>query len=109
MRGISIILVEQTEIGRNPFGEAIYEDVEVVVDDVLVGLPESTDVINAQSMYGKKLSYVLGIPKGDTHNWQDTQVKFFGRTFNTFGYPIEGIEALVPTKWHKKVMVELYG
>lgn len=37
------------------------------------------------------------------------QLDFFNRTWKSFGYPIEGIDELVPGDWNKKVMVELYG
>ena len=53
--------------------------------------------------------YTLAIPKSDAHDWNDCTVKFFNRTWKSFGYPIEGIDELVPGDWNKKVMVELYG
>jgi hypothetical protein len=54
--------------------------------------------------------YVLGIPKGDIHDWSaGTLVQFFGETWRIFGHGIEGIEDLVPGPWNKKVMVASYG
>ena len=57
---------------------------------------------------GKKLVYTLAIPKGDTHDWKDRKVEFFGKKFRTFGEPIEGIEDMMPLRWNKKVQVERY-
>ena len=52
--------------------------------------------------------YTLGIPKGDQNEWKDREVRFFGRKWRTIGFPLEGIEAMIPLDWNKKVMVEAY-
>ena len=36
-------------------------------------------------------------------------VDFFGMKFKTVGIPLEGIEAMIPLSWNKKVTVEYYG
>lgn len=109
MRGITVVLINRVKVGSDPFNKPIYEEVEKNVDNVLVypGVPE--DVISDVDLEGKKSVHTLGIPKGDTNNWIDCKVRFKGRTYKSFGFPQEGIEELVPTAWHKKVMVELYG
>lgn len=109
MRGIKVVLYERTQVGVDELNNAVYEDVPVVVDDVLVGQPSTDDITNSLSLYGKKLDYVLGIPKGDTHKWKDAEIEFFGKKFRSFGDVIEGIEANVPTRWHKQVRVQHYG
>lgn len=108
IKGMTIILVEQTANGVDEFNRPKYTETEVSVENVLVGLPETSGITASNDLTGKKGSYVLGIPKGDTHEWKDRKVKFFGRTWKTFGYPIEGIETNIPLSWHKKVMVEAY-
>ena len=60
-------------------------------------------------MHGKRLAYVLGIPKGDSNTWTDTEVEFFGEKFKTYGEPTQGIDHLIPLSWNKKVKVERYG
>ncbi len=35
-------------------------------------------------------------------------VEFFGRKFRTYGAVTEGIEALIPLSWNRKVKVERY-
>lgn len=109
MRGIDVVLHVKTQTGVDSYNEPVYTDGTVVVSNVLVGQPETEDVVNSAKLYGKRLAYVLGIPKGDEHIWTDTEVEFFGKKFKTFGDVVEGIEALVPTPWHKKVRVERYG
>lgn len=53
------------------------------------------------------LRYMLAIPKGDTHEWQDKRVDFFNMSFRTIGYPIQGIEENIPLDWNKKIKAEL--
>ena len=108
IKGITVTLVDCVKTGEDEMGAATYDDVEFQVENVLVSPTEATDVINQVQLYGKKAVYTLGIPKGDAHNWEDREVKFFGKTFRTFGPVVEGIESMVPTAWHKKVTVERY-
>ena len=65
--------------------------------------------LRAEAIVVHALEYMLGIPKGDTHNWEDTIVEFWGGRYRTFGMTIQGIEANIPTPWHKKVRVERDG
>lgn len=109
LKGITIILVDKVEIGKDPFDKPIYEDKDIEVENVLVAPVSSDDVVNQQSLTGKVAVYSLGIPKGDTHDWEDKEVKFFGQRWRTFGIPLEGMEHLIPLEWNKKVMVERYG
>lgn len=109
IHGIEITLIDKVEVGKDDFNNPIYEDKEIKVQDVLVAQPVSDDVVNDLSLYGKRTEYILGIPKGDTHEWEDREVIIFGKRYKTFGHTIEGIEDLVPLRWHKKIRVERYG
>ncbi|WP_434779956.1 hypothetical protein [Enterococcus thailandicus] len=109
IKGITIILVDKVKTGTDPFGNPIYEDGDIEVENVLVSPTSSDDIVNQMTLTGKKAVYTLGIPKGDTHDWEDKEVKFFGERWRTFGFPTEGIEDLIPLDWNKKVMVERYG
>ncbi|WP_459904551.1 hypothetical protein [Enterococcus thailandicus] len=109
IKGITIILVDKVKTGTDPFGSPIYEDGDIEVENVLVSPTSSDDIVNQMTLTGKKAVYTLGIPKGDTHVWEDKEVKFFGERWRTFGFPTEGIEDLIPLDWNKKVMVERYG
>lgn len=108
LRGISIILYTKNKVGEDEFGAPVYEELQEVVNDVLVGEPEGSDVTDTLNLTGKRLAYTLAIPKGDTHEWRDRKVEFFGRKFRTFGEPVEGIEGMIPLRWNKKVKVERY-
>lgn len=108
IKGITVTLINKKEVGKDPFGSPIYNDVEIEVDNVLVAPTSSEDIVNQLNLTGKKAVYTLAIPKGDTHDWEDKEVRFFGKRWRVFGIPLEGIEDLIPLDWNKKVMVERY-
>ena len=108
MRGISITLYDKTQIGIDDFNRPIYEDVPRTIENVLIGEPTTDQVIDELNLSGKRLAYTLAIPKGDTHEWTDRKVEFFGEVFRTFGKPTQGIDHLIPLDWNKKVKVERY-
>lgn len=106
LKGITVTLVDKREVGKDPFGAPIYEDVEIEVDNVLVSPTLSDDVVNQLNLTGRKAVYTLAIPKGDTNAWENQEVRFFGERWRVFGIPMQGIEDMVPLEWNKKVMVE---
>ena len=108
IKGITVTLINKEEVGKDPFGNPIVEDVEIEVDNVLVSPVSTEDIVNINELTGKKAVYTLAIPKGDNNDWEDAEVIFFGKRWRTFGIPIEGIEHLIPLDWNKKVMVERY-
>lgn len=109
LKGITIILVDKVEIERDPFDKTIYEDKDIEVENVLIQPTSTDDVVNQMNLTGKKAVYTLAIPKSDSHDWENKEVKFFGKRWRTVGFPTEGIEDLIPLDWNKKVMVERYG
>lgn len=116
LKGITVTLYEETITGYDRLGNPIKEEQAVTVDNVLIGEPSTDDITTSVSLYGKQISYMLAIPKGDTHNWVDKRVDWtdaYGNTFKvkTFGYPITGIESNIPSQlpWHMKVRCEAYG
>ena len=116
LKGITVTLYEETIIGYDRLGNPITEEHTATVDNVLVGEPSTDDITTSVSLYGKQISYMLAIPKGDTHNWVDKRVDWtdaYGITHSvkTFGYPITGIESNIPSQlpWHMKVRCEAYG
>lgn len=108
IKGITVKLHKKTQSGVDGFGKPTYTVVKVDVANVLVGEPSGSEITENKDLYGKRLAYTLGIPKGDANVWTDTCVEFFGQTFRTFGPVVQGIEENIPLKWHKKVMVERY-
>ena len=109
IKGITVTLIGKIETGKDPFGKPIYEDADVLVDNVLVSPTSTDDIVNQLNLTGKKAVYTLAIPKGDTHIWEDQEVRFFNKRWRVFGTETQGIDELIPLDWNKKVTVERYG
>lgn len=108
IKGIPVTLYERIRTGTDAFGAPIYDEKPTVVDNVLVAPASSADVETSTNVYGKKAVYTLAIPKGDTHQWEDSFVEFFGRKWRTFGMTLVGIETNIPLEWNGKIQVERY-
>lgn len=106
IRGITVTLHEQHQTGSvDELGNPVYELRDCVVDNVLVAPVMGTEATDTVTPTGRKAVYTLGIPKGDTHNWEGGIVEFFGETFDVIGAVTQGIEALIPLDWNRKVQV----
>lgn len=108
IHGIAIELAVKTQTGTDGLNRPIYETAWVTVDNVIIGQPTTQEITDELNLSGKRLDYVLGIPKGDTHIWEDTRVRFFGKVYETIGLPTQGIESMIPLSWNKKVKVMRY-
>lgn len=109
IQGVTIQLMTRTQTGVDEFNQPIYEETPVDVENVLVGQPTSDDISTVLDLKGKRVTYVLAIPKGDAHGWEDATVVLpapFSGTFHTIGFSTVGIEANIPLSWNRKVMVE---
>lgn len=108
IKGETVILIKKTVTGENPIGEPIATSQEIEVENVLIGTPSTDAAVQDLNLYGKRLAFVLGIPKGDNHNWKDTDVLIRGQKFRTYGFPLTQTEANVPGPWNTQVKVEAY-
>lgn len=114
IRGVSVTLYVKTAGQPDAFNVPTYATEAVTVDNVLIGQPTTEEISKSTQIYGKVIRYMLGIPKGDTHDWTDARVDWvdaYGNThqLRTFGVPITGIEDNIPGEWHMKVRCEAYG
>ncbi|WP_461223836.1 hypothetical protein [Lacticaseibacillus suihuaensis] len=109
IKGITVTLIDKIQTGTDPFGHPTYKDSEVQVDNVLVAPTTAADAVSVLDLTGRKAIYTLAIPKGDTHDWEDKEVRFFDQRWRVFGIPLEGIEANTPLDWNRKVTVERYA
>lgn len=108
IRGVDVLLYTRTQTGEDDFHAPIWRETPVVVHNVLIGEPDTAAVVNELQLTGRRLAYVLAIPKGDAHDWDDVTVEFFGRKWRTYGGVTEGMEAMLPLAWNKQVKVERY-
>lgn len=106
MKGITVILYEKTQVGLDPANAPVYQEVSVSVPNVLVSPETTLELTSDTDLRGGEADYVLGIPKGDTHDWRDSKIEFFGQTFRSFGVPTQGIDDLIPLDWNMKVKVK---
>ena len=109
MTGVTVILYDKQEIGRDSMNAPIYEEVPIEVENVLIAPSTSDDVLDTLNLHGKKAVYTLAIPKGDSHVWEDRRVRFFNEDWHVISFPTEGLEHLIPLSWNRKVQVERYG
>lgn len=108
IKGETVYLITKRKIGEDPFGAPIVQEEKVAVNNVLIAPTLSDDIVNQLELTGRKAVYTLAIPKGDTNNWENVEVEFFGERWRTFGISTMGIEHLIPLDWNRKVMVERY-
>jgi len=108
LKGIDVTLYVRAQTGTDAFGAPVYEETEETVRNVLVGEPSAEAVASELQLYGRHLTYTLALPKGDAHDWNNVTVAFFGQKFRTYGGVTEGIEAMLPLSWNRKVKVERY-
>lgn len=109
MKTTTVQLAVKTEGAPDPFGMPTETEQLIDVPGCLVGQPSTDDIAQTMEMYGKKIAYVVGVPKGDEHSWVDTDVIIWGERFRTIGYPETGIQGNIPLKWGQNVKVERYG
>lgn len=108
IKGVPIILYEKEKVGTDQFNQPIYKEKEIIVENVLIAPSTTDDIVTSTDLVGKKAVYTLAIPKGDTNDWENQRVKFFGNTWLVFGFTLQGIDENIPLQWNKKVMVERY-
>lgn len=111
IKGITVILTEKTQTGRDDYGRPIFSEQTHEVENVLVGEPSAEDIEKTESIYSRHAVYTLAIPKGDEHSWANAVVELpapFAGKYRTIGVPTAGIEANIPLLWNMKVQVERY-
>lgn len=109
MKGMTIQLINMVETGKDAWGKPIYKEEAEDIHDVLVGQPSTEEILSTTQLFGKKIEYVIGIPKGDTHDWTDRKILINGNPYCTIGYPQTGIQENIPLRWGQNVRVAKYG
>lgn len=108
MKGVTVTLYVKEQSGTDGFNRPIYTETAVEVENVLIAPASTSETLDTLNLTGRKAVYTLGIPKGDSHDWRNKKVEFFGQTFRTFGEPLQGIDDLIPLDWNMKIQVERY-
>lgn len=108
IKGKTVILYEVSQVGTDDFNAPIFDEVPTEVSNVLIQPASNDAIISESEVNGKHIAYVLHIPKGDTHNWNDAIVEFYGNKWRTYGSEIIYDEDLTPLDWNKQIKVERY-
>lgn len=108
IKGQTVILHTEVLKEKDPFGKSIMTTTPIEVENVIIAPSSADDITTSINLTGRKAVYTLGIPKEDTHDWENKVIEFFGYKWKSFGIPLQGQEELIPLSWNKKVMVERY-
>ena len=111
LSGETISLIPQINVGGavDDFGDPIMTDGEPVsVENVLISPVTSSEVLDTLNLSGRKAVCQLAIPKGDSNEWEDQFVVFWGHRWKAVGFVTQCEDHLTPLSWNKKVMVERY-
>lgn len=108
IKGQTVVLYTKTQTSTDAFGAPIYTETPSNVENVLIAPTTAEEVVSDVQMYGKHSVYTLHIPKGDSNDWSNVKVNFFGQDWRTFGAVTQYQEELLPLDWNKKVRVEKY-
>lgn len=105
LHGITVTLITRTaELDEHNHPTWVEHREEVA--NVIVGEPVQAEQEPELEVKKGRAAYTLGIPKGDTHDWEDVIVEFWGKRWRQYGRIIQSIEDLVPLDWNKKITVE---
>ena len=107
IKGVDVVLHVRTASDPDPLGNPTYTTEDVTVHNVLWNVSTADDLIDKDRLEGTQELYTLAIPKGDVNVWLENMVTFNGKTFHCYAES-EGISALTPLEWCKKVLVERY-
>lgn len=108
LHGVPIQYVHRKKVSEDEWHQPIFGEEYETIDNVLVAPVSQMGIPEQEDLQKKKKQKMLGIPKGDNHDWKDCVVLIDGERYESVGFPEEGIEDLVPGPWHKKVKVQLY-
>lgn len=50
IKGIPVVLLQKIKVDEDPFGQAIYREREIIVENVLVSPSSANDIITSQNL-----------------------------------------------------------
>lgn len=109
IHGITIQLLRRAQTGVDDYGSPVFDETAVTVPGVLVGEPVTSESPSTLDPIGRRVQYTMALPKGDSNEWEGNRVILpepFAGTFRVIGLPTAGIEANIPLRWNKKVLIE---
>lgn len=112
VKGLTVVLHEKVEAGADDYGQTTYTENLVAVDNVFIQNVSDDAIVSNIDVAGKHNSFVLHIPIGDNHKWEDSLVDLpapYNITVKTYASGMIFREDLVPLEWNKQIKAEIYG
>lgn len=103
---MTVTLLSKAQSGTDAFNRPVWTETETEVENVLIAPSSSEALTEDVNLDGRRATYTLAIPKGDTHTWENQRVRFWGETWRVTGIPVKGIDEMIPLSWNMKVTVE---
>jgi hypothetical protein len=105
----TVTLYNKVEGAVDEFNRPVETDSNpITVSGCVVGQPTSDDVTNEMNLSGKRISYWIFIPNGDTHTWENSYVVIGSRKYSTIGIPVESFADMKMIPCNRKIAVEVY-
>ena len=108
IKGRTVKLHTFTETSTDPFGNPITEETIESIDNILIEPASNEAIVTELQTIGKRIAYILHIPKDDDHDWRDSVVEFYDSKWKTYGDCLQYDPELTPLSWGKKIKVERY-
>lgn len=109
--GVNVVLHKKSVSGTNAIGEKIYTEQTETISNILVEPASNDAIVDELTMTGKKLAFILHIPRTDENSWEDCIVDLPSpwnisvKTFATDKMIFD--PRLTPLPWGRKVKCEL--
>jgi hypothetical protein len=110
LKGETVTLYRRTASGTDALGVVVDTTEPVTVDNVLIAAETGEAVLTDSTMRGTRTVCTLYLPRGDSLDWQNSEVEFWGMRWKTFGAAVYYPSQLVPaaSDWDHTVQVERY-
>ena len=112
VKGLTVTLYEKTELSVDDFGQKTYTEEPVEVNNVFIQPVADDGITSNLEIAGTHNAYVLHIPKGDAHKWEDSIVYLpepYNLKVKTYTSGMIYRNDLVPLDWNKQIKAEIYG
>lgn len=105
MRGETVCVHARVQTGTDDLNDAVWEDVELEVDNVLVAPGASQDVVSSMRPDGVQVRYTLYFPKTFDGRLEHCSIDVRGERLDVVGSPRRFDKVNCPTEWWMVVEV----
>lgn len=106
IRGEEVTVIGRAVVGTDAFNAPIYEDVPLVVGNVLVSPGTAQEAPGENRESGALIRLTLYFPKSCTDDLYGKHVEVRGERFKVIGHPVRYATENVPGEWNLQVEAE---